>query len=156
MPRNLYVRSLMSGCSLCMRPSLVMLVGSWMSSGSLLLYVMPSVFRLILMLVPLGLKIMYFVFDTFTAMRLVLNQMASFCISLLTLFISVGRSESESSPAVSSANSSVSRSVARWRSFIKHRKRMGPNILPWSTEMSIGLVVELVPSISTYYCLLSR
>ena len=54
--------------------------------------------------------------------------MASLLSSELTLSMSLSRSVSESSPAVSSANRKVIRAVIAGRSFIKQRKSMGPSI----------------------------
>ena len=79
----------------------------------------------------------YLVLETFTVILLALNQFASFWISRLTLSMSKVRSWSESIPTVSSAKSKVSRLVDRCKSFMKHRKRIGPKMLPCSTEMSI-------------------
>ena len=62
----------------------------------------------------------------------------------------MGRSVSESRTAVSSANSRVSNHVARWRSLMKQRNKIGPKILPYNTEMSIGCEVDVAPLISVY------
>ena len=53
-------------------------------------------------------------------------------------------------PTVSSAKSKVSRLVDRWKSFMKHRKRIRPKILPCSTEMSIIFSEDLKPPMSVY------
>ena len=74
-------------------------------------YFVAIVSRLILILAPLGLKIIYFVFPTLTAILLALNQFPNFWISRLTLSMSRGRSVSESKPAVSSAYNTVSKLV---------------------------------------------
>ena len=65
-------------------------------------------------------------------------------------------SVSESSPIVSSAKRSVSMSVDRWRSLIKHKNKMGPSMLPCSTEMSISRGRDMCPSMSTHCCLSLR
>jgi hypothetical protein len=70
--------------------------------------------------------------------------------SELTLVIRVARSASESSPVVSSAYKILNSSVAFGRSFIKHRKRVGPRIVPWKTDISRFLLSERVPLISTF------
>ena len=105
---------------------------------------------------PLGLNSIYFVFPTFTDILLARNQLAIFWSSELILFIRDGRSVSESTTAVSSANRKVRSRVARWRSLIKQRNRMGPKILPCNTDMSIGSSVDLDPLISVYCILLER
>jgi hypothetical protein len=53
-----------------------------------------------------------------------------FLNSMLTLAISACKSESESSPVVSSAYKTENRSVALGRLLIKQRKRMGPREVP--------------------------
>ena len=105
---------------------------------------------------PLSRNMIYLVFDTLTAILLARNQLASFCISELTLSISTARSWSESIPAVSSAKSRVRRVVHRCKSLIKHRKRIGPNILPCRTEMSISFSEDLNPPMSVYWYLSER
>ena len=101
------------GSPLQILPSLNILDGSLGLPSLLLLKSTPLVSKLILIFVPLGLNIMYFVIPTFTAILLALNQLASFCISRLTLSMRRERSVSESKPAVSSAYSTVRRLVAR-------------------------------------------
>ena len=64
-----------------------------------------------LIFTPFGLKIIYLVLLTFTAILLTLNQLASFFISTLTLSISSFKFDPDLSPAVSSANNRVKRSV---------------------------------------------
>ena len=105
---------------------------------------------------PLGLKSINLVFPTFMDILLARNQFAIFWSSVLILEIRAGKSVSESTTAVSSANRKVSSIVARWRSLIKQRNRMGPKMLPCSTDMSIGSSVDLDPLISVYYILLER
>ena len=57
----------------------------------------------------------------------------------------VSRLAPDAMTAVSSAKSRVNSQVARWRSLIKQRNRMGPNMLPCSTEMSIVSSGDLQP-----------
>ena len=157
MPRNLYVLSFLTVFSLQILPSLNILEGSLGFPISLLLYYStPLVSRLILILAPLGLKIIYFVFPTLTAILLALNQFPNFWISRLTLSMSKGRSVSESKPAVSSAYNTVSRLVAKCRSLMKHRNRMGPRMLPCNTEMLIALFVDFTPEISVNWVLFDK
>ena len=119
-------------------------------------YFVAIVSRLILILAPLGLKIIYFVFPTLTAILLALNQFPNFWISRLTLSMSRGRSVSESKPAVSSAYNTVRRLVAKCRSLMKHRNRMGPRMLPCNTEMLIALFVDFTPEISVNWVLFDK
>ena len=87
---------------------------------------------------------------TLTDILFARNQLAIFCNSVLTLIIKVGRSESESTTAVSSAKRRIKSQVATWRSLMKQRNKIGPRILPWSTDISIAFSVDLEPFISVY------
>lgn len=75
-------------------------------------------------------KMMYLVLLVFSDILLDWNQSASLCSSVRIRAIKVGRSASESRPVVSSAYSIVVRSVAFGRSFMKHRKSIGPRHVP--------------------------
>ena len=44
----------------------------------------------------------------------------------------------------------VKSQVATWRSLMKQRNKIGPRILPWSTDISIAFSVDLEPFISVY------
>ena len=86
----------------------------------------------------------------FTAIWLALNQFANFCISRFTWSIRLGRLKSDASTIVSSAKRSARSVVDRLRSFMKQRNRIGPSMLPWSTDMSRFLQLDVTPPISTH------
>ena len=68
--------------------------------------------------------------------------------NFLQFYVNSANKYSQSTIAVSSAKSNASSSVVIGKSLIKQRKSIGPRILPWSTEMSSGLQVEVLPLIS--------
>jgi hypothetical protein len=79
-------------------------------------------------------NMIYLVLLMLRAILLLWNQIAIFLSSVLTLVISVCKSESESSPVVSSAYRTENSSVALGKSLIKHRNRMGPREVPCNTD----------------------
>jgi len=71
---------------------------------------------------------MYLVLLVLSDILLALNQVAIFVSSVLALLMRVVRSESESSPVVSSAYSMVSSSVELGKSFMKQENSVGPSV----------------------------
>jgi hypothetical protein len=90
------------------------------------------------------------VFEMFTAILFARNQLAIFWISIFTWDMRLARLESAAVHEVSSAKRNDKRLVARGRSLIKHKNRIGPRIVPWSTEMSKFFDSDRWPFISTY------
>ena len=115
---------------------------TWLSDGGIFL---PTVW-----------KMMYLVLLTLTDILLDMNQEAHFFSSVLTLSISSGRFLPLARPWVSSANRYVKSLEELGRSLMKHRKSMGPSIVPWSTDMSISCGFERMPSSETHWVLPER
>ena len=68
----------------------------------------------------------------------------------------LGRSESAAVQDVSSENKNDKSSVARGRSFMKQRKRMGPRMVPCKTDISRFFESEIFPLISTLWVLFDK
>ncbi len=81
-------------------------------------------------------KIIYLVLIVLVAILFALNHTAILFISALTLVIRLSKFSSASRQQVSSANISVNKSVELNKSFMKHKNRIGPRILPCRTEMT--------------------
>ena len=64
-----------------------------------------------------------------------------------------GRLESDAVQEVSSAKRNDRRSVDRGRSLIKQRKRIGPRMVPCSTDIASFCESERLPFISTCWVL---
>ena len=92
---------------------------------------------------------MYLVLDVFTISLFARNHFAQLASSVLTVSIRVDRFFPKARPWVSSAKRNVRSADALGRSFMKHRKSMGPKMVPCSTEISIVSGSESTPSMST-------
>ena len=68
----------------------------------------------------------------------------------------IERSASEAITEVSSANSRVKSHVAKCKSLIKQRNSMGPKMLPYSTDISMGSSMDLELPISVNWDLPDR
>ena len=79
----------------------------------------------------------------FTAILFARNQLAIFWISIFTWDMRLARLESAAVHEVSSAKRNDKRLVARGRSLIKHKNKMGPRMVPCNTEMSRFLESEI-------------
>jgi hypothetical protein len=99
---------------------------------------------------------MNLVLDVLSHILFALNHIANFCISELNLSMSCGRDGPDVNPVVSSANRKDFSSVDRGRSLIYIKNRIGPRILPCSTEILMLHGSDRLPSMSTTWVLLFK
>ena len=127
-------------------------VGGWGGVCKVIFVVNPTV----VLRLGLGWGFDNLVFLTFNVSLFALNQTADFSSSEFAILKILVRSRPDTWKVVSSAKSSVKKSVALGRSFMNNRKRSGPKTEPWGTPHLIIFFSDSVPFMQTNCSLFLR